>query len=98
MGYGSSLKGRLLIDFANYLFKFGLVLGLTGGAGSLIVNDARRFGLAHALAGIGLYRLGGGEPVWLAFRDHKIKYVIGAAGTEAWADNSCWKRVADWKC
>ena len=75
----------LLVDLTNQFFQLWFVLYVARSARPLVVNHPRRFGLAHALAGVGLYRLGGGEPGWLAFRHGKIKYGIGTAGTEAGA-------------
>ena len=61
------------ILLTNDLFELGFVLGGAAGA-RLGVDDARRFGLAHALAGVGLYRFGGGKFSWLAFRHGKYEY------------------------
>jgi hypothetical protein len=57
------------------------VLGLAAGA-RLVGQDARWFGLAHALAGIGLNRLGGRKPGWLAFPHDKDEYGINSAGVK----------------
>ena len=55
---------------AKDVFEFGLVFSGAAGA-RLGREDARGFGLADALAGVGLDGLGGGEAGWLAFRHGK---------------------------
>ena len=57
----------LILLLLKNLFELGLVLDLASGAG-FGVDDPRGFGLADALPGVGLYRLGCGEFSWLAFR------------------------------
>ncbi|HEU5351173.1 MAG TPA: hypothetical protein VFU55_06220, partial [Terracidiphilus sp.] len=59
-------KGLDLLLAPDQVFHLWLVLGLASRA-RRIVNHARGFGLPHTLARIGLDRLGGGEPGWLAF-------------------------------
>jgi len=56
---------------------------LGGAAGARLgIDYPRRFGLAHALAGIGLDGLGGGKFPWLAFRHGKYEYEGSPAGVE----------------
>ncbi len=65
----------------NDLLQLRLVLGLTAGSGR-ILNNARRLWLAHALAGICLYGLGGRKFPWLAFSHCKVEYGIVRARVE----------------
>ncbi len=67
------------------VFELGLVFGLASGARSGL-DDAHRFGLADALAGIGLDGLCGRKPGWLAFRHRKDEYEVNSAGAEALRD------------
>lgn len=64
------------------LFELCLVLGPAPGSGR-ILNNARRLGLAHKFAGIGLNGLRGREFPWLAFRHGKVEYGVVRAGLEA---------------
>ena len=72
--------GHLLL-LPDDLFELGLVLGLAAVAWRGGQN-ARWFGLTYALAGIGLYRLGGRKSGWLAFRHGKVEYGIDSAGAK----------------
>ena len=47
-----------------------------GRCGASCLDHARGLGLAHALAGVGLHRLGGRKLAWLAFRHGKDEYGI----------------------
>ena len=62
-----------IIFLTNDFFEFGFVFGGAAGAG-LGGEDARGFGLANAIAGVGFDRLGGGKRGWLAFRHGKDEY------------------------
>ena len=57
---------RPLTLFLQQIYELGLVLGLAAGAWR-IGQHARGFGLAHALACVGLDGLCGRETGWLAF-------------------------------
>jgi hypothetical protein len=63
----------LLVFLLNDLFEFGFVFRGPARAG-LGGEHAPRFGLADALAGVGLDGLGGGKWGWLAFRHGKDEY------------------------
>ena len=75
-------RASLEIILADDLLQFWFVLDLAAGA-RLGVDDAGRFGLPHAFAGIGFHRLGGRKFSWLAFRHGKHEYGIDWNGTKA---------------
>ena len=67
--------GRGLALFAEQIFELGLVLGLAAG-GRRTGQSTRRFGLAHALTGVGFDGFGGRKTGWLAFRHGKNEYGV----------------------
>lgn len=66
---------------AQQVRHLGLVLGLASGAW-LVLDHARRLGLAHPLAGVGLHRLGRRKPGCFAFR-HGVGLLLVSTATRA---------------
>ena len=75
------MGGGRLTFFAEQIFESGLVFGLAAGA-RRVGQHARGFGLANALAGVGLDGFCGRKTGWLAFRDDKIEYGLSWAQAE----------------
>ena len=73
--------GGRLTFFAEQIFESGLVFGLAAGA-RRVGQHARGFGLANALAGVGLDGFCGRKTGWLAFRHGKIEYGLSWAQAE----------------
>ena len=60
------------------LFEFRLVFHFPAGS-RFCLHHAHRLGLAHPLARVSLYRLGGGKTGWLAFSHRKVEYEVDSA-------------------
>ena len=75
------MGGGRLTFFAEQIFESGLVFGLAAGA-RRVGQHARGFGLANALAGVGLDGFCGRKTGWLAFRHDKIEYGLSWAQAE----------------
>jgi len=71
----------LLLLLPDEIVEPGLVLDVAPGARRGL-DHACGFGLAYALAGVGLDGLGGRKPGWLAFRHGKDEYEGKAAGAK----------------